>query len=119
MHGGGIVESQGMHLVHTPVSEIVREFWRLCSATLASMNMAIRQGKGLEQLRERILGRCGIQGMRVLESSPVRNDRDVMVTLHSTRPLSAEEEYFVHRVVDEVNRRFGTIIRVGISRENN
>jgi hypothetical protein len=82
------------------------------------MNLAVREGKGLEQLRERTLGRYGIREMAVLESSHVGSAHEIVVVLHAARLLTAKEGYFMHRTVDEVNRRFGIHIRVDISDGN-
>jgi hypothetical protein len=96
---------------HFSLSNIMRNVLHQYLDVLDKASMAWSQGKALEQLRERT-ARLGILEMPVYQAVREENDGTVCITLHSSVPLSGSWEYDLHRIVERINRRFGTHLHV-------
>ncbi len=109
MHHGGIIQHHG--ILHVPVRELIREFFSEISAHFAQTNLAVTEGKALEQLKERVVGLFGIREISVEESRWERRGPDIKVTFRSSERISPLVERLIHLNIERVNRRFGTRIR--------
>jgi hypothetical protein len=103
-----------MYLFQVPQLETVREFFDRISKLFAQMDLATKHGKALEHLRERVIGLYGIEEMIVREPGSERDSPEIKISLVTSRPQSLEEQYLIRRILDEVNRRFGTSIQAAI-----
>jgi len=91
---------------------LLGETFRRSAKSLAQADLAFREGKALDQLRERVVGLCGITNMRVEDRREEDASGMVNICLLAGRSLTAEEESMVRLVFAEVNRRYATSFRL-------
>ena len=115
MHRGGLAYRQGMQLFHFAAWEFLREIIRECVISLARADRAMKEGKALERLRERMASLPGIEEMRPKGLNLEQTVGAIEVTLVGSRALASQEQALIHRTLDEVNRRYGTRIRMSIA----
>jgi hypothetical protein len=112
-----MVES-GASLFHMSMNSFVRESLRLFHASLAHTNLAIREGKALELLRELVVGFYGMKDMKVEESGRDHVSGATNIWLIAGQSPTHEEEAMVRLRFAEINRRYGTKFRPFILNED-
>ncbi len=118
MQQGAVVSHHGMPLFHMSLRELVREAFGPYAAALGDANLAIREGKAVEQFRERVIGLTGVRRMEIEDPGRERTAGDVRIRLVAGSSLTPEEAFLIRCTRTEVNRRFGTQIRCAIVRES-
>lgn len=108
----GMAQHRGSSLLHLPVWESVREFFRKCWLSISNADLAMKEGKAMLLLQERLVSSNGILGLRVDGSRTERDIGIVRVFLFSSRALTDQEKAFLYATVDEVNSRHGSHIYV-------
>jgi hypothetical protein len=103
-----------MHIHHFSARGFLWDLIRECAISLARADRAMKEGKALEQLRERASSLNGIEEMHVEDTDRARTTNDVEITLAVSRSLSSQEQSLIQRALDEVNRRFGTRLRISV-----
>jgi hypothetical protein len=90
--------------------EFLRESLRLWSENVACVNTALRKGRGIENLKERLVGLYGIEEI-LLRDSPSRGDVSLAsVSFLLSRPLTSQETRKIFQALTDVNRRFGVYL---------
>jgi len=110
VYQSGMAHHRGSSLLHLLVMEFVREFFRKCWLSLAKADVALKEGRTLQLLQERLVGSNGIKDLQIDQSRKEGEMGLVRVYLVASRPLSDGEKAFVHATVDEVNSRYGSHI---------
>ncbi len=111
MSQGAIVTPNGMPLFHAPLWDLLQETFHRIEASLAQTDMAVKQGKAVDELRDRLVGFYGIADVRVENSVNLRGPEDMNVSLDVAGPLTPEQRSVIRRTLAEVNRRYGTQLR--------
>jgi hypothetical protein len=115
VYQAGMAQHRGSSLLHLPVWESVREFLRKCWLSISHADLAMKEGKAMLLLRERLAGSIGIKDLRLDESRREQDVGIVRMFLVSSRALTDQEHAVVHATVDKVNGRYGTHIYAFIS----
>jgi len=114
MYRGAETQHQGVHFIQVLMLELMREALRKGFVSLMQADLAVKEGKALEQFRERTVGLYGIEEMRMEEPARERDTADVKVSLIVSRVLTPPQEFRIRHTLDEVNQRFGTRIQATI-----
>ena len=104
----GMAHQSAQHLLHLPSWQSVREFVRGAGLSIARIDRAVKEGKALDVLQERLIRAKGIEGIQLDPSRMERQERVTRVFIVSSNQLTKDEQAVVHATVDEVNRRFGS-----------
>jgi hypothetical protein len=105
----------GWSLLHLPAWGSVRDFFRKRLLSIRNADLAVREGKAMLLLQERLVGSNGIKDLRVDESRTEQDVGIVRMFLVSSKALTDQEKAVVHATVDKVNGRYGTHIYAFIS----
>jgi hypothetical protein len=93
------------------IASWVREFSRNCLTTLSRADVAVREGKALDQLRDTLVGSYGIEEVMVDETvSRSYNDPVVNVLVVCPENITLEAQYYIKFVLLLVNLRYGAKI---------
>jgi hypothetical protein len=78
--------------------------------TFVQADLAVRQGKAIESLRDQLVGRFGIRDLIVPRSEfPLERER-IVVLIDAVAGLTREQNYLVRRILDRTARRTGVPI---------
>ncbi len=118
MSQGAIVANHGMPLFHAPLWNLLQETFHRIEASLAQTDMAVKQGKALDDLCQRVVGSYGIKDVHVEDSVNLHGPAHMNLSLDVAGPLTPEQRSFIRRALAEVNRRYGTQLRWVEARED-
>jgi len=92
---------------------MLNEFLQDGIHALDRVNLAVAEGKALEQLRDKLIG-SHIEAEICLEDTSSMLDQrkhEVNVCVVTSEPLSPEGRFHIHRMLAAVNLRYGMNIR--------
>ncbi len=118
MSQGTIVAHHGVPLFHAPVWNQLREAFHRISASLALADMAVKQGKALDDLCQRVVGSSGIKDVHVEDSVNLHGRAHMNLSIDVAGPLTPEQRSTIRRALAEVNLRYGTQLRWVGARED-
>ncbi len=96
----------------------VRESFHAHLDSLSKADRAIRVGKALNQLQERLVWSCSIPNATVEVHPDSQATADIAVCLAMSAPLTAEEVALIGRTLAQVNGRFDVQIRLEIRKRD-
>ncbi len=111
MSQGAIVAHHSVPLFHAPVWNQLRETFHRIEASLAQTDAAVRQGKALDELCQRVVGSYGIKDVHVEDSVNLHGSAHMNVSFEVAGPLTPEQRSTIRRALAEVNLRYGTQLR--------
>ncbi len=116
IHGGMTVHDGMGHFQFTAWERLLESVRRI-GASLAQTDAALKEGKALELVRERIVGSFGVTGMQIRDPSGIRDTGDLNLWLLVNRTLTREENHGIRSSLAKINRRYHARIRLTIVNE--
>jgi hypothetical protein len=101
------------HILPQGIQDLLSELNRL--------SLAVREGKALDQIRERIVGSCGVRDIVIDEErahAHARTSPGPTIRILVAAPVTPDVGFRIRQVVAQVNRRHGTNIRVMVPQEH-
>jgi hypothetical protein len=115
MNNGTITLNYSMAHFRLPIWRKLLEKFRRIATHLAQTDVALKEGKALEQLQGRLVGFQGVTRIEIEDSEAIRNTPDIDMRLVVNESFTPEEESRIRVEIAQVSRRHGIRIRCSVA----